>query len=58
MANNLCTAAAAFAEAGDFDSAIKYQSKAIDLNVSDAKFVKGAKEHLALFENHQPIRDE
>ena len=58
VANNLNTLAAAFAEAGDFDSAIKYQSKAIDLNSANAKFVKGAKEHLALYKSHKPIREQ
>lgn len=52
------TLAAAYAEAGDFDSAIKYQQKAIDLNPNDAIFVKRAKQRLALYKKHKPYRDE
>jgi tetratricopeptide (TPR) repeat protein len=48
------TLAAAYAEAGDFDSAIKYQSKALDLSPE----MKGAKERLELFKDHKPYREE
>ena len=51
------TLAAAYAEAGDFDSAIKNQRKAIDLNPNDAAFVKKANEKIALFKKHLPYRD-
>jgi len=50
--------AAAYAETGDFDSAIKYQNKAIELNPTDAEFVKGAEERLALYKDHKPYREE
>ena len=46
-ANCLDTLAAASAEAGDFDAAIKWQQKAIDLKSNDAEFVKRAKQRLA-----------
>ena len=52
------TLAAAYAEAGDFDTAIKYENKALDLNLTDAEFVKGAKERLTLYEDHKPYRKE
>ena len=39
-ADSLQVLAAAYAETGDFDSAIRYQQKAIEQNSSDANFVK------------------
>ena len=56
--NWIDTLAAAHAEAGDFDSAIKYQNKAIELNPTDAEFLKGANERLTLYKNHKPYREE
>jgi tetratricopeptide (TPR) repeat protein len=56
--NSINTVAAAYAEAGDFNSAVNYQNKAIDLNPTDADFVKGAKERLALYQDHKPYREE
>ena len=54
IADNLDTLAAAYAEAGDFDAAVKYESKAIDLNPSEP----GLKDRLVRFKNHQPYREE
>jgi tetratricopeptide (TPR) repeat protein len=57
-ADILDTLGAAYAEAGDFDSAIKWQQKAIDLSPDDAEFVKVAKERLELYKDHKPYREE
>ncbi|HEX4144572.1 MAG TPA: tetratricopeptide repeat protein [Pirellulales bacterium] len=54
----LDTLAAAHAEAGDFEHAIKAQNRAIELNPDDAEFVEGAKQRLALYQDHKPYRDE
>ena len=50
------TLAAACAEAGDFDSAIKFEQKAIS-KAKDADAIKGAQMRLALYEQHKPYRD-
>lgn len=57
-ASNCGTLAAAYAEAGDFESAIKYQTKAIELNPNRPDFVSGANRRLALYKEHKPYRDE
>jgi tetratricopeptide (TPR) repeat protein len=57
-ANNCGTLAAAFAEAGDFEAAIKYQIKAIELKPDHPDFVDAAKERLALYQARKPYRDE
>ncbi len=51
--DDLVVLAAAAAEAGDFDSAIKHQQKAIELDQDSSEL----KEYLALFRQHKPIRD-
>lgn len=51
------TLGAAYAEAGDFDSAIKYQNKAIDLKPTDDEFLKEAKGRLELYKDQKPYRD-
>ncbi|HEY1783982.1 MAG TPA: tetratricopeptide repeat protein, partial [Pirellulales bacterium] len=48
------TLAAAYAEAGDFDSAVKYQNQAVTLSPD----MPGAAERLELFKNHKPYREE
>ena len=50
--------AAAHAETGDFDSAIKYENHAIELDSADSEFLKGARQRLALYKDHKPYRDE
>jgi hypothetical protein len=50
------TLAAACAESGDFDSAVKWEQKAIDLSQDDGAFVKRAKERLALYREKKPYR--
>ena len=52
-ASYIDTLAAAYAEAGDFDSAIKYQAKALELNPSEEEL----KQHAELFKNHQPYHE-
>ena len=51
------TLAAAYAEAGDFDAAIKWQQKAVELVVDNADGLKQAKERLALYKEHKPYRE-
>lgn len=55
--NCIDSLAAAYAELGDFDSAVKYQKKAIELNSSDVEFKKGAEERLNLYSNKKPFRE-
>lgn len=50
------TLSAALAEAGDFESAAKYQQQAIELNRDDTAFVKDAEERLTLFAGKKPYR--
>ena len=49
------TLAAAYAEAGDFDNAIKFENKAIH-KARDADAIKGAQERLALYQQRRPFR--
>jgi tetratricopeptide (TPR) repeat protein len=56
-AYNVGTLGAAYAEAGDFGQAIKWQQKAIDLNSNDAEFVKGGKVRLELYRQKKPYRE-
>lgn len=50
------TLAAAHAEAGDFDAAVKFEEKAI-AHYHDADAIKGAQQRLALYREHRPYRD-
>ena len=50
------TLAAAYAETGDFDSAIKFEQKAISKAKKDDD-TKGAQQRLALYQQHKPYRD-
>ena len=49
------TLAGAYAEAGDFDNAIKFENKAIH-KARDADAIKGAQERLALYQQRRPFR--
>jgi tetratricopeptide (TPR) repeat protein len=49
------TLAAAYAETGDFDSAIKFEKRAI-AKIKEPDNLKGAQERLALYEQHKPFR--
>src|SRR5262249_37428251 len=55
-AGYLDTLAAAYAEAGDFASAVKWQQQAISLIKSDSEKLPDMKKRLALFQNRQPYR--
>lgn len=52
-ANAVDTFAAACAEIGDYDQAVKWESKYIELNPSDTN----AQSRLALYKNHQPYHE-
>jgi tetratricopeptide (TPR) repeat protein len=52
------TLGAASAEAGDFEAAIKWQTKAMQLNPRDEEFRKGAEERLALYREKKAYRDQ
>jgi tetratricopeptide (TPR) repeat protein len=49
--------ACAYAEEHDFNSAVKYERQAINLNSDDAEFVAAAKKRLDLFEQNKPYRE-
>lgn len=51
------TLAAAYAEIGDFDSAVKWQTKALDLWAQDPEFQRRAGERLDLYRSAKPYRD-
>lgn len=50
------TLAAAFAEAGDFQQAIKFQEQALNLDETNNDKRKAMKNRLASFQKHQPFR--
>lgn len=50
------TLAAAYAEAGDFDSAVRYEEKALTTKGISADDSRVFQYHLALFKKHQPVR--
>jgi tetratricopeptide (TPR) repeat protein len=50
------TLAAAYAEQGDFDQAIKYQKQVLQIGKASNEYDK-IKEHLALYEQHMPYRE-
>ena len=52
----LSTLAAACAQAGDFDAAVKWQSKSIDL-FTDAKDKQDQPSRLKLYQRKRPYRD-
>ena len=54
-ANMIDTLATAYAEAGDFDSAIRYEEQA--MTAPDANEIsRSMQEHMALFKQHRPVR--
>jgi tetratricopeptide (TPR) repeat protein len=50
------TLAAAYAEAGDFDSAVRYEEKALTTKGISADDSRVFQSHLAVFKQHQPVR--
>ena len=59
--NNIDTLAAAYAEAGDFAEAIRWQKRAMEaikLNPNYAEFVKEADKQMSLYQQHKPYREE
>jgi tetratricopeptide (TPR) repeat protein len=56
-ADKIATLAAAYAEAGDFEAAIGYQQKAIDLRHSDTAFITTSNSRLELFRDKRPYRE-
>ena len=53
----LDTLAAAYAETGDFDSAVKYEQKAISAQTNNDKLDDNANARLELYGQHRPYRD-
>jgi tetratricopeptide (TPR) repeat protein len=53
----LDTLAAAYAEAGNFDEAVRWQAKAAGLPASNQDFRKTAEERLALYRDKRPYRE-
>ena len=54
--NMIDTLAAAYAETGDFNSAARYAAQALAIKGIEPVDSKRIQRHLALFEQHQPIR--
>jgi tetratricopeptide (TPR) repeat protein len=52
------TLAAAYAETGDFEQAVKYETLALKLPEPDAKVLEHLQQHLSLFQDHKPYRSE
>ncbi|HVX10641.1 MAG TPA: tetratricopeptide repeat protein [Pirellulales bacterium] len=52
------TLAAAYAEAGDFDSAIKWQAKAVEMLPEDTSVKAQAEDRLELYRAHKPYRED
>jgi tetratricopeptide (TPR) repeat protein len=50
------TLAVAYAETGDFDSAVRYAQQALAIKDISPRVVKKIQGHIALFQRHQPIR--
>jgi hypothetical protein len=56
-AASLDTLAAAYAEVGDFDQALKYQNQVLQLPFDEEANGEDVREHLRLYEAGKPIRD-
>jgi tetratricopeptide (TPR) repeat protein len=54
----LDTLAAACAEAGDFDHAIKYEQQALQMKPATAENIKVENQRLQLYQDHKPYREE
>jgi hypothetical protein len=51
--NMIDTLAAAYAETGDFDSAVRYAAQALAVKGFSTEDAKVFREHLALFQQHK-----
>ena len=49
------TLAAAYAEAGDFDSAVRYEEQAMSAPNAN-EISRLLQEHMAMFKQHRPVR--
>lgn len=56
--SSIDTLAAAYAETGDFDNAVKYEQQALDTPGFDAANTADAKARLALYKTQKPYREE
>jgi tetratricopeptide (TPR) repeat protein len=56
--HTLDTLASAYAEFGDFEKAVKYQKLALETKDIPPETLKGEKERLAMYEKHQPYRQQ
>ena len=54
--DSIDTLAAAYAEAGDFGSAVRYEQEALGMKGISAEDAKAFQYHLELFKHHQPVR--
>jgi Flp pilus assembly protein TadD len=54
--NMVDTLAAAYAETGDFDAAARYAAQALTIKGIAPVDSKRIRQHLTLFQRHQPIR--
>ena len=54
--NMIDTLAAGYAEAGDFDSAVRFEQQALAVKGITAEDSKYIQQHLALFKQHRPVR--
>lgn len=52
------TLAAAYAESGDFDEAVKYQTQAINMKSDYGPVDKKTRKRLAPYRDHKPARSE
>jgi tetratricopeptide (TPR) repeat protein len=51
------TLAAAFAEIGDFENALKHQRRAVSMGDLDENILKQMNEHLSSYEKQRPLRE-
>jgi hypothetical protein len=54
----LDTLAAAYAETGDFDAAVKWQTKVVEFPRNSPMQIEEARKRLKLYQDRKPYRDE
>jgi tetratricopeptide (TPR) repeat protein len=57
VSSYLDTLAAAYAEAGDFEEAVKWQQKAVESSKVDKSFIERSSLRLKLYQAHKPLRE-